>query len=282
MPEKEQVITASLNGDNGLFDPIGSAVTEESTAIVADGLKKFQRSGLGTEVSPVNATEAIFKYLDENYDSFYFNEDFSYTSMSIKDTKHFVKNIDKAYGEISNYCPDAQSLNTTFAEFLSGNQLAVLPTKNMLKYYKTKNFLTNGFFAAQGFSNAAMAKTLPIGARGSFLVSGTQLLGTSFILGSAFSILEDLTPWRYTKIVFNSLKWTTLLPARGAEAVLNQALGPIESRVCGISLPSNGTKALISGPGLTLRDLTQSEVRHALNKALKELKAMEDKGLFKK
>ena len=143
MPEKEQVITASLNGDNRSFDPIGNAVTEESRAIVAEGLQKFQSSNFGTKVSPINATEAIFKYLDENYDSFTFNEDFSYTSMSIKDTKHFVKNLDKAYGEISNYCPDAQSLNTlntTFAEFLSGNQLAVLPTKKMLNYYKTKNF----------------------------------------------------------------------------------------------------------------------------------------------
>lgn len=291
MPEEHQLTAAFPNGDqirpsspgeNGPFDPIGDAVTEKSAAFIADGLEKFQKSGLGTEIPTANVTEAIFKYLDENYKSFTFNEDFSYTSMNIRDTQHFVKNIDKAYGEISNFCPNAQSLNTTLAEFLSGNQLAVLPTKKMLGYYKTKNFVTNGFFAAQGFSNAAVAKTLPVAARGSFLVSGPQLLGTSFILGSAFSILEDLTPWRHAKIVFNTLKWTSLLPARGAEVVLNQALGPLESRVCGISLPINGTKALISGPGLTIKDISRKEVKYALSEALKKLKEMEDTGVIKK
>jgi len=290
MPEEYQLTTAFPNGDqirpsspgdNGPYDPIGNAVAEKSAAFIADGLEKFQKSGLGTEIPTANATESIFKYLNENYKSFTFNEDFSYTSMNIKDTQHFVKNIDKAYGEISSFCPNAQSLNTTLAEFLSGSQLAVLPTKKMLSYYNTKNFVTNGFFAAQGFSNAAVAKTLPVAARGSFLVSGPQLLGTSFILGSAFSILEDLTPWRHAKIIFNTLKWTSLLPARGAEVVLNQALGPLESRVCGISLPTNGTKALISGPGLTIKDISRKEVKYALNEALKKLKEMEDTGVFK-
>lgn len=275
-------ICPSSPGENGLFDPIGDAVKSQSAFGIANELEKFQKTGLGPEIPTVNATEAIFKYLKKNYKSFTFNEDFSYISMDIKDTQHFVKNIDKAYGEISNFCPNAQSLNTTLAEFLSGNQLAVLPTKKMLGYYKTKNFVTNGFFAAQGFSNAAVAKTLPVAARGSFLVSGTQLLGTSFILGSAFSILEDLTPWRHAKIVFNTLKWTSLLPARGAEVVLNQALGPLESRVCGISLPTNGTKALISGPGLTIKDISRKEVKYALSEALKKLKEMEDTGVIKK
>jgi len=288
MPEEYQLTTAFPNGDqirpsspgdNGPYDPIGNAVAEKSAAFIADGLEKFQKSGLGTEIPTANATESIFKYLNENYKSFTFNEDFSYTSMNIKDTQHFVKNIDKAYGEISSFCPNAQSLNTTLAEFLSGNQLAVLPTKKMLGYYKTKNFVTNGFFAAQGFSNAAVAKTLPVAARGSYLVGGTQLLGTSFILGSAFSILEDLTPWRHAKIVFNTLKWTSLLPARGAEVVLNQALGPLESRVCGIALPTNGTKALISGPGLTIKDISRKEVKYALGEALKRLKEYEDSGV---
>ena len=241
----------SSTGDNGPFDPIGNAVNEKSATFISKGLETFQKPSLGTSVPTANATEAILKYLSENYNSFSANEDFSYTSMNIKDTQHFVKNIDKAYGEISNCCPDVQSLNTTLTEFLSGNQLAVLPTKGMLRYYNTKNFLTNGYFAAQGFSNAALAKTLPVAARGSFLASGRQILGTSFASGSAFSILEDLTPWRIPKIVLNSLKWTSLLPARGAEVVLNQVLGPVESMACGIQLPTNGTKALISGPGLT-------------------------------
>jgi hypothetical protein len=289
MSEEHQFTTAFPNGDqihpsspreNGPFDPIADIVTDKSKIFITDGLEKFQKPGLGLKTPTINATEAIFKYLDENYKSFTFNEDFSYTSMNIKDTQHFVKNLDKAYGEISNFCPNAQSLNTTLAEFLSGNQLAVLPTKKMLGYYKTKNFVTSGFFAAQGFSNAAVAKTLPIAARGSFLVSGPQLLGTSFILGSAFSILEDLTPWRHAKIVFNTLKWTSLLPARGAEVVLNQALGPLESRVCGIPLPTNGTKALISGPGLTIKDISRNEVKYALSEALKKLKEMEENGVI--
>jgi hypothetical protein len=277
MTLENEVFDFPNTGDTVPVDPIGNEVARKSESFISEGLEKFQKSSFGTkvEVPNANATEAILKYLSENYKSFSANEDFSYTSMNIKDTQDFVKTLDKAYGEISNYCPDAKSLNTSLTEFLSGNQLAVLPTKGMLRYYNTKNFVTNGYFAAQGFSSAVFSKTLPVAARGSFLVSGSQILGTSFILGSAFSILEDLTPLRLPKIVFNSLKWASLLPARGAEVVINKALGPIESMICGIPLPVNGTKALISGPGLTIKDLSQKEVKYAVSEALKKLREME-------
>lgn len=259
-------------------DPIGigEAVDRKATTFIAEGLEKFQRPNLGLEVPTGNATEAILKYLDENYKSFNANQDFSYTSLDLKDAQDFVKNIDKAYSEISNYYPDAKSLNTTLAEFLSGNQLAVLPTKGMLRYYNTKNFVTGGLFMAKGFSGAVVSKTLPVAARPSYLFGGGQILGTSFVLGSAFSMLEDATPWRYGKIVFNTLKWTSLLPAKGAESLLNTVVGPIERVVCGIPIPSNNTKALSSGPGLTLRDISRKEVKKALEIALKQLKEMED------
>ena len=265
--------------DNGPVDPIGDAINEKSSTFISKGLETFQKSSLGTEVPTANSTEAILKYLSKNYKSFSANEDFSYTSMNIQDTQHFVKNLDTAYGEISNSCTDVQSLNTTLADFLTGNQLAVLPTKGMLRYYNTKNLVTNGYFAAKGFSNAAVSKTLPVAARGSYLLTGTNLLGSSFILGSAFSILEDLIPWRTPKIVFNSLKWATLLPARGAEVVINHALGPLEIMICGIQLPTNGTKALISGPGLSIKDISRKEVKKLLSAGLEKLHKMENSGL---
>lgn len=120
-----------------------------------------------------------------------------------------------------------------------------------------------------------MAKTLPVCARSSYLLSRPQILGTSFILGSAFSILEDIVPWRIPKIALNTLKWTSLLPAKGAEVVINQVLKPIETLSCGISIPSNGTKALISGPGLTIKDITRKEAKEAIEIALKTLRDQE-------
>lgn len=135
--------------DNGPFDPIRDAVNEKSTDFITKGLDTFQKTSFSTEISTTNATEAILNYLDDNYNSFSANEDFSYTSMNLKDTKHFVQNIDKAYGEISHSCSDVQSLNFTLAKFLTGNQLSVLPTKGMLRYYNIKNFVTNGLDYSQ-------------------------------------------------------------------------------------------------------------------------------------
>lgn len=280
-PNQNQICPASP-GENGRFDTIGDSVNSRTADLIQKELENFPISafnspGFDLKIPTSNATEAIFKYLEKNYKSFTFNKDFSYTSLDLKDAKDFIRNIDQAYGEIADLCSDKTSLNATLADFLGGNQLSVLPTNKMLKYYKTKNFFTGGIFAAQGFSSAATAKTLPVAARSAYLLGGFKIVTTSFVLGSAFSILEDLTPWRYGKITFNALKWTSLLPARGAEAIINGVLAPIESKFCGISLPSNATKALISGPGLTLRDINETEVRAVLETALRKYSESMDK-----
>ena len=260
-------------------DPIGDRVAERAATFIQDRLETYQKSNVcfGTDVavSTSNSTEAILRYLDKTYKSFSANEDLSYIEMNMRDTEHFVTNLDQAYKEISKSSSNVQSFNQTLADFLTGDQLAVMPSKAMLGYYTTKNFVTNGYFAARGFSNAAVAKTLPVAARGQYLMSGANLLGTSFILSSAFSILEDLVPVRGVKIAFNSLKWVSILPAKGAEVVINTVLGPFEIMAYGIKLPTNGTKALNSGPGLTINDLSIKEVKKALSIALKKLSEAE-------
>lgn len=220
-------------------------------------------------LNSANTTEVILNYLEKNYDSFHTNTDSSYISMNVEDTKHFVKNINEAYGEISKSCTDIKSLNRTLVDFLSGNKISVMPTNKMLCYYNVKTFVTSASFAASGFATAVKAKTLPIAQRGSYILGGRNILGTSFVLGCAFSLLEDIVPFRTGKIACNTLKWCALLPARGAEAVINIITQPIENKLWGMILPANATHTLISGPGLSIKDISRGEIKAILSEALK-------------
>lgn len=271
-PSAEPFFPKSSTGGIGPSDPIGEAIVDKSDAFIKEELRKFLKPNIKEPTS--NSSQAILDYLKSNYKSFKTNSDCSYTQMDLRDTQHFVKNLDQAYEEILNSCTaDTANFNNTLSEFLTGTQLAVVPTKKMLRYYNVKNTITSGLFVTQGFSAATLSKTLPVPARAAYLITGRNLVGTSYILGTAFSMLEDMTPapWRIPKMVFGTLKWSALLPAKGAEVVINGALAPFEIVACGIPLPSNGTKALVAGPGLTIRDISRKEVKKALDEALKKL-----------
>lgn len=273
-PSAEPFFPKSSTGGIGPSDPIGEAIVHKSDAFINEGLERFLKPKFKKPTS--NSSQAILDYLKANYKSFKTNSDCSYTQMDLRDTQHFVKNLDQAYEEILNSgTADTANFNNTLSEFLTGTQLAVVPTSKMVRYYNIKNTITSGLFVTKGFSVAALAKTIPVNARAAYLISptGGNLVATSFILGTAFSMLEDMTPapWRIPKMFFGSLKWSTLLPAKGAEVVINGALAPFEILACGIPLPSNSTKALVAGPGLTIRDISRKEVKKALDVALRKL-----------
>lgn len=264
----------------GLYDDPGSSggsfhdrVRNKGAQILSQGAENmFCQTA---ELPPTdNATEAVLRHLKNNYKSFSSNADGSYNSMSIQDTQDFIKNLPQEYSEIAAQCTEhgSASLDQTLYKILTGDTISVIPSARLLRYYNLKNGLFYGGWVSKGWMTAAKGRTLPVALRPAFYFSGGNLISTCAVLGLASTVLEDCIPWRPSKIFFGTTKLVTFLPVRGAEWALNSVTCFAERRICGVEVPVNGTQALQSGPGLTIRDLSRKEVKKVLNELLSNWK----------